>query len=53
MKAVAYLLERVDIVDAAGWQDLKLWFPDETSYPGHDDVPSSPPGRHSRTARSS
>jgi L-rhamnose isomerase/sugar isomerase len=37
-KALDHLLECVDIMDAAGSQDLKLWFADGTNYPGQDDV---------------
>jgi L-rhamnose isomerase / sugar isomerase len=37
-KAVAHLLECVDIMDAAGSGDLKLWFADGTNYPGQDDI---------------
>src|SRR5580704_13810162 len=37
-KAVAHLLECVDIMDAAGSRDLKLWFADGTNYPGQDDI---------------
>jgi L-rhamnose isomerase / sugar isomerase len=37
-KATDHLLECVDIMDAAGSRDLKLWFSDGTNYPGQDDV---------------
>jgi len=37
-KAVAHLLECVDIMDATGSRDLKLWFADGTNYPGQDDI---------------
>jgi L-rhamnose isomerase / sugar isomerase len=37
-KAVARLLECVDIMDATGSRDLKLWFADGTNYPGQDDI---------------
>jgi len=37
-KAVAHLLECVDIMDATGSADLKLWFADGTNYPGQDDL---------------
>ncbi|MFE7978970.1 L-rhamnose isomerase [Streptomyces shenzhenensis] len=37
-KAVGHLLECVDIMDATGSQDLKLWFADGTNYPGQDDL---------------
>ncbi|MFI8202844.1 L-rhamnose isomerase [Streptomyces sp. NPDC085937] len=38
MKAVDHLLECVDIMDATGSKDLKLWFADGTNYPGQDDI---------------
>jgi L-rhamnose isomerase/sugar isomerase len=37
-KAVAHLLDCVDIMDATGSKDLKLWFADGTNYPGQDDL---------------
>ncbi|MET9427183.1 MULTISPECIES: L-rhamnose isomerase [unclassified Streptomyces] len=37
-KAVDHLLGCVDIMDATGSKDLKLWFADGTNYPGQDDV---------------
>jgi L-rhamnose isomerase/sugar isomerase len=37
-KAVAHLMECVDIMDATGSKDLKLWFADGTNYPGQDDI---------------
>ncbi|MFH8293110.1 L-rhamnose isomerase [Streptomyces sp. NPDC018059] len=37
-KAVAHLLECVDIMDATGSRNLKLWFADGTNYPGQDDI---------------
>jgi L-rhamnose isomerase / sugar isomerase len=37
-KALDHLLECVDIMDAAGSADLKLWFADGTNYPGQDDI---------------
>ncbi|EFL36662.1 L-rhamnose catabolism isomerase [Streptomyces viridochromogenes DSM 40736] len=37
-KAVDHLLECVDIMDATGSRDLKLWFADGTNYPGQDDI---------------
>src|SRR5262249_14569866 len=37
-KAVAHLIECVDIMDATGSRDLKLWFADGTNYPGQDDI---------------
>ena len=47
-RAVAHLLECVDIMDATGSRDLKLWFADGTNYPGQDDVA----GRQDRLAES-
>jgi L-rhamnose isomerase/sugar isomerase len=37
-KAIDHLLECVDIMDATGSRDLKLWFSDGTNYPGQDDL---------------
>jgi L-rhamnose isomerase / sugar isomerase len=37
-KALAHLLDCVDIMDATGSADLKLWFADGTNYPGQDDI---------------
>jgi L-rhamnose isomerase/sugar isomerase len=37
-KALAHLLDCVDIMDATGSKDLKLWFADGTNYPGQDDI---------------
>jgi len=37
-KALKHLLECVDIMDATGSRDLKLWFADGTNYPGQDDI---------------
>jgi L-rhamnose isomerase/sugar isomerase len=37
-KAVEHLLECVDIMDATGSRDLKLWLADGTNYPGQDDI---------------
>ncbi|MDT3445573.1 L-rhamnose isomerase [Pseudofrankia sp. BMG5.37] len=37
-KAVKHLLECVDIMDATGSTDLKLWFSDGLNYPGQDDL---------------
>lgn len=39
-KATEHLLECVDIMDATGSRDLKLWFADGTNYPGQDDFRS-------------
>jgi L-rhamnose isomerase / sugar isomerase len=45
-KALAHLLDCVDIMDATGSRDLKLWFADGTNYPGQDDIS----GRQDRLA---
>ncbi|MEU4575028.1 L-rhamnose isomerase [Nonomuraea sp. ATR24] len=37
-KALAHLLECVDIMDETGSDTLKLWFSDGTNYPGQDDI---------------
>src|SRR5437667_10565038 len=37
-KALNHLLECVDIMDATGSRDLKLWFSDGTNYPGQDSI---------------
>ncbi|MFF5970306.1 L-rhamnose isomerase [Streptomyces sp. NPDC012769] len=37
-RAVDHLLDCVDIMDATGSTDLKLWFADGTNYPGQDDM---------------
>jgi L-rhamnose isomerase/sugar isomerase len=37
-KALDHLLACVDVMDATGSQDLKLWFSDGTNYPGQDDI---------------
>jgi L-rhamnose isomerase / sugar isomerase len=37
-KALAHLLECVDIMDLTGSRDLKLWFADGTNYPGQDSI---------------
>jgi L-rhamnose isomerase / sugar isomerase len=37
-KGLDHLLECVDVMDATGSKDLKLWFSDGTNYPGQDDV---------------
>src|SRR5690349_15767247 len=47
-KAVAHLLDCVDVMDATGSRDLKLWFADGTNYPGQDDIA----GRQDRLAES-
>ena len=37
-KAVDHLIECIDIMDATGSRDLKLWFSDGTNYPGQDNI---------------
>jgi L-rhamnose isomerase/sugar isomerase len=37
-KATDHLLACIDVMDATGSRDLKLWFSDGTNYPGQDDV---------------
>ena len=37
-KATDHLLECIDVMDATGSRDLKLWFSDGTNYPGQDDI---------------
>jgi L-rhamnose isomerase / sugar isomerase len=37
-KALDHLFECVDIMDATGSRDLKLWFSDGTNYPGQDNI---------------
>ena len=37
-KAVAHLIECIEIMDLIGVQDLKLWFADGTNYPGQDNI---------------
>jgi L-rhamnose isomerase/sugar isomerase len=37
-KALAHLLECVDIMAETGSRDLKLWFSDGTNYPGQDSI---------------
>ncbi|WP_158853586.1 L-rhamnose isomerase [Saccharothrix deserti] len=37
-KALDHLLQCVDIMDATGSRDLKLWFADGTNYPGQDSI---------------
>src|SRR3954471_21744905 len=39
-KATDHLLACVDIMDATGSRDLKLWFADGLNYPGQDDLRS-------------
>jgi L-rhamnose isomerase/sugar isomerase len=47
-KAVDHLLACVDVMDATGSRDLKLWFADGTNYPGQDSIR----GRQDRLAES-
>jgi L-rhamnose isomerase/sugar isomerase len=37
-KALAHLMECVDVMDETGSRDLKLWFSDGTNYPGQDSI---------------
>ena len=37
-KALDHLFQCVDVMDATGSRDLKLWFADGTNYPGQDDL---------------
>ena len=37
-KALAHLFDCVDVMDATGSRDLKLWFADGTNYPGQDSI---------------
>jgi L-rhamnose isomerase/sugar isomerase len=37
-KAIAHLTACIDVMDATGSRDLKLWFADGTNYPGQDDI---------------
>ncbi|GAB3450000.1 L-rhamnose isomerase [Streptomonospora sediminis] len=37
-KALEHLKACVDVMDATGSADLKLWFADGTNYPGQDDI---------------
>ncbi|MFJ9174508.1 L-rhamnose isomerase [Streptomyces sp. NPDC102360] len=37
-KALDHLLECVDVMDATGSKDLKIWLADGTNYPGQDDI---------------
>ncbi|WP_329113188.1 L-rhamnose isomerase [Streptomyces sp. NBC_01465] len=37
-KALDHLLACVDVLDATGSKNLKLWFADGTNYPGQDDI---------------
>ncbi len=37
-KAIAHMLECVDVMDATGSRDLKIWLPDGLNYPGQGDL---------------
>jgi len=37
-KAIAHMLECVDLMDVTGSRDLKVWLPDGTNYPGQGDL---------------
>ena len=37
-KALDHLLACIDVMDATGSRDLKLWFSDGTNYPGQDNI---------------
>ncbi|MGN8245761.1 L-rhamnose isomerase [Cellulomonas soli] len=37
-KAIAHHLECIDVMRATGSQDLKIWLPDGTNYPGQDSI---------------
>ena len=37
-KALAHLLDCIDVMDQTGSRDLKLWFSDGTNYPGQDSI---------------
>jgi L-rhamnose isomerase / sugar isomerase len=37
-KAIDHLLACVDVMDATGSRDVKLWFSDGTNYPGQDSI---------------
>ncbi|WP_374947785.1 L-rhamnose isomerase [Agreia sp.] len=47
-KAIDHHLECIDIMDATGSKDLKIWLADGTNYPGQDDIR----GRQDRLAES-
>ncbi|MBT0993849.1 L-rhamnose isomerase [Cellulomonas sp. DKR-3] len=47
-KAIDHHLACVDVMDATGSQDLKIWLPDGTNYPGQGDIR----GRQDRLADS-
>ena len=50
-RPIDHLLECVDIMDATGSRDLKLWFADGTNYPGQDDIRGPPGPARRRAAR--
>lgn len=37
-KALAHLIDCIDVMDQTGSRDLKLWFSDGTNYPGQDSI---------------
>lgn len=37
-KAIEHHLECIDVMDATGSRDLKIWLADGTNYPGQDDI---------------
>jgi L-rhamnose isomerase/sugar isomerase len=37
-KAIAHIVECVDVLDATGGRDLKVWLPDGLNYPGQGDL---------------
>jgi len=37
-KAIDHHLECIEVMNATGSQDLKIWLPDGTNYPGQDDI---------------
>lgn len=37
-KAIAHMIDCVDIMDATGSRDLKIWLPDGLNYPGQGDL---------------
>ncbi|MFQ6155938.1 L-rhamnose isomerase [Micrococcus luteus] len=47
-RAVEHHLECIDVMDATGSRDLKIWLADGTNYPGQDDIR----GRQDRLAES-
>ena len=51
-KAIDHLLECVDIMDATGSRDLKLWFADGTNYPARTTSATARTGSPRRSRRS-